>query len=366
MTLLASSVRQPCWRVTSEYPAHEIVACRNGLLHLPSGKLLAATPNFFTANALDYDYDAAAPAAARWLDFLHELWPGDQESIDTLQEWTGYLLTPDTQQQKMLLIAGPTRAGKGVIGRVQKATLGETNTCNPTLASLGAHFGLSQLVGKSAAIISDARLSGRSDTTVIAERLLSISGEDGIDVDRKFLPALTAHRLGVRFTILTNVLPNIQDTSGALVGRLLLLRLTKTWYGKEDPLLYQQMLPERPGILLWAIEGWRRLQARGHFVQPRSGAELRETMADMASPVAAFLREECTTGPGCTVACQYLYSAWRCWCANNNKDQPGSDITFGRDLRAAAPEVTREQHKIGGRPVWHYVGVQWGKAERGQ
>jgi putative DNA primase/helicase len=28
MTLLASSVRQPCWRVTSEYPAHEIVACR--------------------------------------------------------------------------------------------------------------------------------------------------------------------------------------------------------------------------------------------------------------------------------------------------------------------------------------------------
>ena len=37
----------------------------------------------------------------------------DQESIDVIQEITGYLLTLDTRQQKAFLIIGPPRSGKG-------------------------------------------------------------------------------------------------------------------------------------------------------------------------------------------------------------------------------------------------------------
>ena len=48
------------------------------------------------------------------------------------------------------------------------------------------------LIGKLAALVSDARLSGRSDQIAIAERLLSISGEDHIGIPRKFLADYTA------------------------------------------------------------------------------------------------------------------------------------------------------------------------------
>ena len=48
----------------------------------------------------------------------------------------------------MLLLIGPTRAGKGVIARVLKALVGRGNYAGPTLASLGTNFGLSPLIGK--------------------------------------------------------------------------------------------------------------------------------------------------------------------------------------------------------------------------
>jgi putative DNA primase/helicase len=77
----------------------DILACPNGLLHVPSRRLYAPTPRFFTLNGIDFPYDAGAPIPINWLTFLQTLWPDDGESIAALQEVFGYLLTPDTRQQ---------------------------------------------------------------------------------------------------------------------------------------------------------------------------------------------------------------------------------------------------------------------------
>jgi hypothetical protein len=61
--------------------------------------------------------------------------------------------------------------------------IGKRNVAGPTLASLGTNFGLSSLLGKPLAVISDARL-GNSPSHMVVERLLSIAGDDQIDVDR--------------------------------------------------------------------------------------------------------------------------------------------------------------------------------------
>jgi putative DNA primase/helicase len=62
---------------------------------------------------------------------------------------------------------------------------------------------------------------------------------------------------------LTNELPRFSDSSGALAGRFVILRMTESFYGKEDTGLTQRLLAELPGILNWAIEGWHRLRERG-------------------------------------------------------------------------------------------------------
>ena len=68
----------PCWLEDDElgidYPADEILACRNGLLHLQSKELMEPTPRFFTRNGLPYNFDPAAPEPRRWLKFCDEVW----------------------------------------------------------------------------------------------------------------------------------------------------------------------------------------------------------------------------------------------------------------------------------------------------
>jgi putative DNA primase/helicase len=344
LTVVRSRVEAPAWiEGRGLFPAAEILACRNGLIYLPSlvaGKnhFAPPTPRFFSANCLDFDFKIDAPAPAAWLAFLAELWPGDAQSIGTLQEWFGYLLTPDTRQQKILLLVGPKRSGKGTIARVIRGLIGADNIAGPTLSSLGTNFGLWPLLGKTVAMIQDARLSGRTDAASVAERLLSISGEDALTIDRKNLPPVTA-RLTARFMLLSNELPKLNDSSGALPGRMILLRLTQSCYGKEDTALTDRLLAELPGILLWAIAGWHRLRDRGYFVQPDAGKGLVDDLADLASPVGAFVRELCKVAPGCQIERSILFDAWKRWCEGQGREHPGDSATFGRNLRAVVPAL---------------------------
>jgi putative DNA primase/helicase len=364
LTVLPSRVEAPAWiGMDGPFPAAEILACHNGLVHLPSlvagrNHFTLPTPRFFSPNCLDFDFNLTAPAPSAWLEFLAELWPDDPQSIATLQDWLGYLLTADTSQQKILLLVGPRRSGKGTIARVIRGLVGTDNVACPTLSSLGTNFGLWPLLGKTVAMIQDARLSGRTDAAAVAERLLSISGEDAQTIDRKFLPPVTA-KLYSRFMLLTNELPRLNDSSGALPGRMILLRLTRTWYGQEDTALTQRLLAELPAILLWAIAGWQRLRDRGHFVQPDAGKELAGELADLASPVGAFVREECQVGPGCRVERSVLFSAWKSWCEQQGREHPGDAATFGRNLRAVVSSLGDAQPRTDdGEHVRVYEGIR--------
>src|SRR5690606_25149155 len=97
-----------------------------------------------------------------------------------------------------------------------------------------------------------------------------ISGEDPQDIHRKNLPTITGVRLPVRFVVLTNELPSMRDASGAFLSRVVMIRMTESFYGREDKRLTQKLLQELPGILNWSIIGWQQLQEAGAFTQPES------------------------------------------------------------------------------------------------
>ena len=336
---LPATTTAPSWlkNFTSDHRPAEIVPCRSFLLHLPTRTTLPPTPAFFSFNALDFDPLPDAPPPVAWLAFMHQLFDGDIQSLDLLQEWFGYCLTGDTSQQKMLFIVGPKRSGKGTIGRVLTQLVGPGNVCGPTTSSLAGNFGLQTLIGKTLAIVSDARFHGENIATVV-ERLLCISGEDTLSVDRKHLPSVTM-KLPTRFTFFSNELPRLNDSSGALVGRFMILRLTQSFFGQEDTQLTAKLLGELPAILNWAIEGWHRLHARGHFLMPQSTADALLDLQELSSPVTAFVREECLVAPGQRVWVDDLYEAWTHWCGREGRIAVSNKQTFGRDLAAAFSEI---------------------------
>ncbi len=317
-SLLPGDVTAPAWlaRVDGcDWRPSDLLVARNGILHLPDKRFIPPTPRLFTPAALDFDYQPIGPEPKAWLNFLGQLWPDDAESVLTLKQWFGLCLVADTRHQKMLLIVGPKRSGKGTIARVLRAVVGAWNCAGPTMASLGTNFGLWPLWGKTVAIISDARLSGRTDQAVITERLLSITGEDALTIDRKHQEPVT-DKLLTRLLILTNELPRLGDSSGALSGRMLILRLVESFYGHEDIGLTDRLLAERAGILRWAIEGWHSLRDLGQFTQPASGLDLHQQLDELASPVMTFAHERCIVDAHerlHRVSCQSLYQAWCAW-----------------------------------------------------
>lgn len=234
--------------------------------------------------------------------------------------------------------------------------VGRCSAVSPTLASLGERFGLQPLINKLLAVISDARLGTKADQHAIAESVLRITGEDDITTDRKNRQAWTG-KMRVRFLVISNELPRLADTSGALASRFIILRLVHSFYGREDQTLTDKLLAELPRILNWSIEGPQRLRKRGHFIQPASAAEAVRELEDLSSPVGAFIREKCELGPGCTVEINRLFEAWCDWCKTQGRDHPGTAQSFGRDLRAACPGL--ETSHLGPRGYRHrfYVGI---------
>lgn len=344
-THLPATTVAPSWLSgNSAFEAKDILPCRSKLLHLPTMKSIVPTPDYFTFNALEFDPDPKAPLPVEWLKFLNDVFGDDLESIQLLQEYIGYCLTGDTSQQKMMLMVGPKRSGKGTIARVLNKLVGEGNVCGPTTGSLAGPFGLQSLIGKSLAIVSDARFHGDNISTVV-ERLLCISGEDAITVERKFLGGVTM-KLPTRFMFLTNELPRFTDSSGALAGRFLILQTQKSFYGKEDVGLTDRLLTELPGILNWAMEGLHRLRQRRHFLPPQSSSDTVQEIEDLASPVGAFVRECCDVGPGFRVYVDHLYGLYKDRCALDGRTNLPTIQNFSRDLKAVVPGlITRRDPK---------------------
>jgi putative DNA primase/helicase len=108
---------------------------------------------------------------------------------------------------------------------------------------------------------------------------------------------------------------------------IVLLLLSRSWLGKEDHGLEPALHAELPGILNWALDGLTRLTLENgnQFTRLASAEEAIVTMRDLASPVAAFVRERCAVGATREVAVDTLYAAYKSWCetAEHPKDSKG-------------------------------------------
>lgn len=361
LTILPNEVEPPTWIARVEQAAGwaptEIIAARNGLIHVPTWARqpgrghIAPTAAYFTTCTLPFDIRPDAPRPTAWLKFLDDLFGTDTESIQALQEWMGYCLLPDVSMQKIAMLIGPKRSGKGTIAHVLRGLVGSQNFSGPTLAGLATNFGLQALIDSTVACIADARLGKHHDRATMVERLLMTSGGDIATVDRKY-KAPWVGRLRTRLMILSNVLPDFADEGGALAKRMLIFRLQNSFFGKEDTTLFEAKLrPELPLIAVWAIEGWARLKERGKFTEPSAAIELVEELEEYTSPVGRFVHDCLEINPKGWVFVDLLLATYRLWARGQHLDDEMSAQRLGRALRAEVPglQVLRPHKGQGGR-----------------
>jgi phage/plasmid-associated DNA primase len=135
--------------------------------------------------------------------------------------------------------------------------------------------------------------------------------------------------------IIGNELPQFTDASGAFASRFILMTTDISFLGKEDPTLPHRLKAELPGILLWAIEGWKRLKARGRFLQPESSRASMRHFEFSSSPLTAFVEDCCVLDPEATIGKDVLYNAYTTWQQSEGRDFKMDKQAFATKLYAA-------------------------------
>jgi putative DNA primase/helicase len=351
----------PGWLCGGGWPVSEIVACNSSIVHLPGyidGREdyeISHTPRLFITNKLDFDFDPSAQSPARWLQLMEEIWPNDSDSVKLSQEFFGYCLTPDVGQQKFLMLIGMSRGGKGTITRALAGLVGKPNYCAIRLGKLVGRFGLENAVNKSLILVPDANMPGREKAMEIVELLKAIVGCDPLDVDRKGRPIITTP-LPAKIVISSNKMIALPDESAALYNRMSVLRFTQSFLGKEDKNLDDKLRAELPGIMLWAIKGFQRLQEHGCFTEPESGRLVKDRLKAAGSSVATFVEDRCVVDGRKKVEREALYQAYRDYCGELQVD-PCGNSQFGTQLAEAVPSVDDSRPRKGGKRPRHYLGI---------
>lgn len=333
--LIDDDTDAPTWLSTGER-ATGYVPCANGLVDVDTQQVHPAGPDYFGTVAIPFDFDPDAGEPVEWLRFLRSLWPNDEGEIRALQQWMGYVLSGRLDQQKMMLVVGPPRSGKSTIARILQEMVGKANTSAPTLAMMAQNFGLTDTIDKSLAIVGDARLASQGQETVV-ERLLSISGQDSLTIDRKNRSAWTG-TMSARVMILSNEMPRFLDAAGAIASRFVILKLQKSFLGHEDHDLEARIRAELPAILKWSLDGMRDLNDAGRITEPATHHEAMRELRTLVSPIAGFLDDVCTEDPEQMVPFNELYREYEKWAKENGRGAKNT-AGFSSDLKTAMPNL---------------------------
>ena len=313
-------------------------------IHLANGTLLLNgsfdPEKKFCLNRLPVRYNPDAPEPARWLSFLRDLL--EAEDIPTLQEYMGYCLIPSTKGQRMLIITGRGGEGKSRIGLVLRALLGE-NMNTGSIAKVETNpFARADLEHQLLLVDDDLKLESLPQTNNIKS---IVTAELPMDLEKKGKQSYQG-RLYTRFLCLGNgTLKAQNDRSVGFFRRQIILTVRERDTNREDdPFIGETMCGEAEGILLWALDGLRRLIANSyHFtISDRAKENMRAAVTD-GNNVIDFLQSDGyiifrADSATCT---KHLYQAYRQWC-DDNALTPLTQKEFSANLKQNASDFCLE------------------------
>jgi putative DNA primase/helicase len=373
---------KPFW-IQSHAPDPEpsrIIALNNGLLDITipdKPALLQHTPRFFSPILLPFDYESEATPPDAFLGLIDHQFgkrgdpDEDVESKDALLEFFALCLIPELKYQRFLILKGRPGTGRSTLVEVLCTLLGDQNHENIDVGALDNQHAKASLVGKLLVTFNDSRTSDSGDATRMLQFILQVVGGDRQHMNPKYKSAYTA-RLLARVIMVTNLLPNFRDITGAIERRLLLVSFDRM-VTKEDQAALKIRLGlghgdilqyikenELPGILNLLLAKLGQLDARGDFVQPHSSSGDVFQIVQDATTVYPFVMEQCEFDPDFVTPVQVLYDAYFRH-ARNAGNHPLNLSHFGVHLQCVCDRLAKQVRRVRAtespRP-WLYRGIR--------
>jgi putative DNA primase/helicase len=323
------------------------INCQNGILDLQTMALRPHDPGAMMTKLAPVIFDPSAKCP-RWLRFVSEVMPGDDEMVGYLQRSLGLALCGDVSEQICWCHWGEGSNGKSLLFSVLAQILGDYAAPIPAdilVTSAGERDrekSVARLVGHRLCYAQEPDDAGK-----LAEgSLKAITGGDQLTARveyeraRKVVPTWHVH-------VCMNRLPQVRGTDYGLWRRLHVVRWGRI-FGPEDQRprseIERELLAEAPGILKWLCDGfadWR----QGGLRPPRAVTEWTERYRQFSDSVSRWLAsDEVDREDGAQTPASDLYEAYCRFC-----DEEGchavTQTMFGRSLEGRG--ITKSRPKTG-------------------
>lgn len=236
---------------------------KNGLLDTRTWELKPHSPKYKHTYQIKYNYNPEATEPIVWKEFIATLAMGNKELMATLQEWFGLNISNYNANmcKKSLALCGAVgNTGKSKYLKMLGQIIGIHNVSSKSIQDLSSRFGAGSLYGKKCVLIDDQKAANIEDGSTFK----AITGDGIIEVELKGKdPFSFVFSGGITFTC--NEMPYIKDDKGTHMFERFLIVPCNNVIPKEkrDNRLFEKMEKEIEGIILWALEGLKKLINNG-------------------------------------------------------------------------------------------------------
>ncbi len=336
-----------------------VVNVQNGLLDLASGELRPHTPEFLSPMQLPAAYDPEAEPTA-WIKFCSEVLPDDTQGLPW--ELAAWLMTPNTNIQKAVLLLGAGRNGKSRFLQALVSFLGKRNVSGVSLHKLEAdRFAAARLVGKLANICADLPSAHLVGTSMFK----ALTGGDMVPTERKYQESFEFKNFA-RLLFSANHPPTSSDGSKAFFRRWIVVPFEGTFDPGDDGYLPEGVLDamlaeprELSGVLNRAIQAWGQVQEFG-ISESASMREAWYEFKEVTDPVEVWLDQNLVTAnPEAYVVKSELLRAYNAAAKAEGRPVMTGEL-LGKAVREWQPGIQDARPRVGNeRPtVWKGIGLR--------
>jgi putative DNA primase/helicase len=312
------------------------LSLQNGLFNLGTGEIIPHTPDVFTTNLLPYDFDPNAQCP-RFIQYLEEVFLGDQDVIAFVQEAVGYTFHKAIPMPAIFFLIGSGSNGKSVFINMLTDLIGEHNACSISLNALSKEYYILSLFDKMLNVSGETPQRKQVNTDLVKAAVAGdwVTGREPYKQPVKFRP-FAKHFFAM------NEIPVIDDDSHGMMRRLYFISFPRTFKTEEmDVDLPRKLRDELSGIFNWAMEGYRRLRERRfRFTEPISMKQSKHEYRNERNSASAFLLQAVQKGTESdAIKFGEVYEIYLKFCEEEGYENPYPKREFRKRLVREGYEV---------------------------
>ncbi|MHB1440555.1 MAG: DUF5906 domain-containing protein [Cuniculiplasma sp.] len=348
ITEILQSIRRKTFTDREEINTGGFIPLKNGLYNIKTHELREFNPSYFYTWKVEGTFDPAIKSINQipmFKDFLTDVF--DLQDIPLILDYLAYCLFPDFPRQKILVIPGEERRGKGTLLRLVERMIPE-GYGRITLMKLlmpDNRFSLQSIEGKN--VLIDSEIKRNSNMQLDFSTINSLFGGDTLPLEKKFKPEIN-YRSKSKGILIGNIPLFYVDDSAFLSRLVIVVPKPKPKRWREIPDLDKKIWDsEGSDIVAFLLNRLRGLIKRNfRFANELTYGQYAEIWNNLCNSPKMFAEQEMEISHE-NVSVETAYDLYVAWCGTKNIP-PEKEKTFSNKVGKVYPI---KRPRINGKPT---------------